>query len=175
MEITSKTFKQNVRGALVDADLQQALAKMKVGFVGNRAAAVAKLPEFDTLRDEARAVKEHTLAHLDFYLERFEAQVTAQGGHVHWCRTAEEARQAVLKICRSVDAKVVTKGKSMIGEEIAINDFLEENGIEPVETDLGEYIIQLPRTAEPYHRPRHPRNQETGRGFFLRNAHDPRP
>ena len=80
MDVTSKTFKQNVRGALVDADLQQALAKMKVGFVGNRAAAVAKLPEFDTLRDEARAIKEHTLAHLDFYLERFEQQVTAQGG-----------------------------------------------------------------------------------------------
>jgi L-lactate dehydrogenase complex protein LldF len=150
MEATSKSFKHNVEDALVDADLQKALARMKVGFVGNRAAAVANLPEFDTLRDEARAIKEHTLAHLDFYLERFEQQVTAQGGHVHWCRTAEEARETVLKICRSVDAKTVTKGKSMIGEEIGINDFLEENGVEPVETDLGEYIIQL-RHEPPSH------------------------
>jgi L-lactate dehydrogenase complex protein LldF len=150
MEATSKSFKHNVEGALVDANLQKALAKLKAGFVVNRAAAVAKLPEFDTLRDEARTIKEHTLAHLDFYLERFEQQVIARGGHVHWCRTAEEARQAVLKICRSVDAKTVTKGKSMIGEEIAINDFLAENGITPVETDLGEYIIQL-RHEPPSH------------------------
>jgi L-lactate dehydrogenase complex protein LldF len=150
MDATSKAFKHNVEDALVDANLQKALAKLKAGFVVNRAAAVAKLPEFDTLRDEARTIKEHTLAHLDFYLERFEQQVKAQGGHVHWCRTAEEARQAVLKICRSVDAKTVTKGKSMIGEEIAINDFLQENGIEPVETDLGEYIIQL-RHEPPSH------------------------
>jgi len=150
MESTSRTFKKNARAALVDPNLQQALAKLKAGFVVNRAAAVARLPEFDTLRDEARAIKQHTLAHLDFYLERFEQQVTAQGGHVHWCRTAEEARQAVLKICRSVDAKTVTKGKSMIGEEIAINDFLAKNDIEPVETDLGEYIIQL-RHEPPSH------------------------
>ena len=150
MESTSSKFKENVHDALVDADLQQALARMKVGFVGNRAAAVEQLPEFETLRDEARAIKNHTLANLDFYLERFEEQVTAQGGHVHWCRTAEEARQKILEICRSVDAKMVTKGKSMIAEEIALNDFLEANDIAPVETDLGEYIIQL-RHEPPSH------------------------
>jgi L-lactate dehydrogenase complex protein LldF len=150
MEATSRSFKENVRRALVEPDLQRALAKMKAGFVVNRAAAVARLPEFDRLRDEARAIKDHTLAHLDFYLQRFELEVTARGGHVHWCRTAEEARRTILEICRSVDAKTVTKGKSMIGEEIAINDFLEANGITPVETDLGEYIIQL-RHEPPSH------------------------
>ena len=145
MEASSRTFKRNARAALVDDDLQQALGQMKRGFVVNRANAVAKLPEFEALRAEGKAIKEHTLENLDFYLEHFESKVTALGGHVHWCRTAAEARDAVLGICRDAGAKSVTKGKSMIGEEIGLNDFLEAHGIEPVETDLGEYIIQLRR------------------------------
>ena len=71
------------------------------------------------------------------------AKVKAAGGHVHWCATADEARAAVLDICRDAGARTVTKGKSMIGEELSINDHLEKHGIQPVETDLGEYIIQL--------------------------------
>ena len=72
------------------------------------------------------------------------ARVIEAGGIVHWCRTAAEARTAILKICKQADARTVTKGKSMIGEEIAINEHLEAHGVEPVETDLGEYIIQPP-------------------------------
>src|SRR4029077_2742058 len=72
------------------------------------------------------------------------------GGRVHWARTPDEARAAVLEICRSVDAKIVTKGKSMIAEEVGLNKYLEQNGITPVETDLGEYIIQL-RHEPPSH------------------------
>ncbi len=90
------------------------------------------------------------LAHLDLYLEAWEAKVIAAGGHVHYAATADDARNIVLGICRSVGARTVTKGKTMIGEEIAINDFLEQNGIVPVETDLGEYIIQL-RGETPSH------------------------
>ncbi|HUA78152.1 MAG TPA: lactate utilization protein B, partial [Acetobacteraceae bacterium] len=75
--------------------------------------------------------------------EEWEANVLKAGGKVHWCATADEARDAVLAICRAANARTVTKGKSMISEEIGINDFLEANGITPVETDLGEYIIQL--------------------------------
>ena len=97
-----------------------------------------------------RAIKEHTLAHLDFYLELYEENVVAAGGEVHWARTPEEARAAVLKICQTAGAKTVTKGKSMIAEEIGLNDFLEQNGITPIETDLGEYIIQL-RHEPPSH------------------------
>ena len=74
----------------------------------------------------------------------------AAGGQVHWARNADEARAAVLDICRSAGAKIVTKGKSMVAEEIALNDHLEANGITPVETDLGEYIIQL-RHEPPSH------------------------
>jgi L-lactate dehydrogenase complex protein LldF len=147
MQPTSHAFKANVREALQDETLQRALGNMKTGFIGKRLAAVARLPEFEALRDQGRAIKNHTLEHLDFYLEMFERNVTAAGGKVHWARTAEEARQIVLGICRSVDAKTVTKGKSMISEEIALNEFLEAEGLVPVETDLGEYIIQLRHEA----------------------------
>ena len=140
---TSSSFKQNARRALDDAGLQRALARSGGSFIARRADAVARLPEFEQLRDTARDIKNHTLAHLDFYLEEYEAKVLATGGHVHWCADAEAARAAVLEICRNAGARTVTKGKSMIGEEIAINDHLEQNGITPFETDLGEYIIQL--------------------------------
>ncbi|ESR25555.1 LutB/LldF family L-lactate oxidation iron-sulfur protein [Lutibaculum baratangense] len=150
VEITSPRFKANAREALADKDLQRALTKVPSGFIAKRAKAREKLPEFDALRDRARDIKNHTLAHLDLYLERFEAKVKENGGHVHWAADAAEAREIVLKICRDLDARTVTKGKTMISEEIGLNDYLEEQGIEPVETDLGEYIIQL-RKEHPSH------------------------
>ena len=150
MQSTTRQFTQNARDALANAPLQSALGKMETGFVANRATAAARLPEFEALRDQARDIKNHTLENLDFYLETFEANVMAAGGVVHWAATAEDARRIVLDICRSVDAKTVTKGKSMIAEEIGLNEFLEANDIEPVETDLGEYIIQL-RHETPSH------------------------
>ncbi|MBV8651700.1 MAG: lactate utilization protein, partial [Alphaproteobacteria bacterium] len=150
MQPTSHAFKANVAGALEDATLQTALGMVKTGFQTKRLHAIERLPEFEALRDEGRRIKNHTLEHLDFYLEAFEQKVVERGGTVHWCRTPAEARETILGICRSVEAKTVTKGKSMIAEEIALNDFLEENKIEPVETDLGEYIIQL-RHEPPSH------------------------
>jgi L-lactate dehydrogenase complex protein LldF len=147
---TSHRFKENARRALDDAQLQRALGHVKKNFVERRAAAAARLPEFEALRDRARDIKNHVLENLDIYLECFEAKVVANGGQVHWCTDAEAARQTILRICRSVNAKLVTRGKTMIGEEIALNDFLEANAITPVETDLGEYIIQL-RHEPPSH------------------------
>jgi L-lactate dehydrogenase complex protein LldF len=140
---TSPEFKRNASRALADASLQKALANSRPQFMARRGRAVAALPEFEALRDTARDIKNHTLANLDFYLETWEAKVTAAGGKVHWCPTAEDARATVLRICQDAGARTVTKGKSMIGEEIAINDHLERHDITPVETDLGEYIIQL--------------------------------
>jgi L-lactate dehydrogenase complex protein LldF len=151
MHATSRDFTANARAGLANENLQQALEIMtQRGFPARRREVVARLPEFDALRDVGRTIKEHTLAHLDFYLERYEQKVVAAGGSVHWARTPEEACDAVLKICRAAGAKTVTKGKSMIAEEIGLNDFLEKNGIRPVETDLGEYIIQL-RHEPPSH------------------------
>jgi L-lactate dehydrogenase complex protein LldF len=150
MHPTSRTFPENARVGLADPTLQRALGLARTGFPLRRRQAIDRLPEFEALRDQGKAIKDHTLAHLDYYLERYEQNVTAAGGQVHWARTAEEARAAILQICRSVGAKIVTKGKSMVAEEIALNDYLEANWITPVETDLGEYIIQL-RHEPPSH------------------------
>ncbi|MDT8343390.1 MAG: lactate utilization protein B [Thermohalobaculum sp.] len=149
-EATTPDFKANVRAALANKNIQAALGNAQAGFVAKRAKARAGLPEFDDIRDAARDLKNHVLANLADYLERYEAKVLAAGGHVHWAETAEDAQAIVLDICRAAGAKTVNKGKSMISEECAINDFLEEHGIRAQETDLGEYIIQL-RHETPSH------------------------
>jgi L-lactate dehydrogenase complex protein LldF len=143
MRATSLAFKDNAKKALADERLQRALAGFKVGFQDKRTAARDRMPEFDALRDEAVRLKNHTLAHLDLYLLAFEAKVVEAGGRVHWARDAAEARARVLEICQEAGARTVTKSKSMVAEEIHLNEHLEAHGIEPVETDLGEYIIQL--------------------------------
>ncbi len=150
MQSTARAFPENAHRALGDVSLQAALGRFSQGFPVKRRLAIERLPEFDALRDAAKAIKDHTLEHLDFYLERFETKVREAGGAVHWCADAETARRKVLDICRESGARTVTKGKSMIGEEIGINEFLEEHGVKAVETDLGEYIIQL-RHEPPSH------------------------
>jgi L-lactate dehydrogenase complex protein LldF len=140
---TSPYFKDNAKAALADPQLQVALSKVRTGFIDKRAQAAARLPEFEALRDAARDIKNHTLQHLDLYLEAYEAKVTASGGYVHYARDAAEARAIILEICKAAGARTATKGKSMIAEEIGLNAHLEANGVQPVETDLGEYIIQL--------------------------------
>jgi L-lactate dehydrogenase complex protein LldF len=150
MEATARQFPENVGQALADARLQASLTRFKQGFPVKRRAAIDKLPEFDTLRDAAAAIKDHTLAHLDHYLERFEERLTAAGGQVHWAKDAEAARQIIVRLCREAGARTITKGKSMIGEELGLNERLEAEGFHPVETDLGEYIVQL-RHEPPSH------------------------
>ncbi|HYE48798.1 MAG TPA: LutB/LldF family L-lactate oxidation iron-sulfur protein [Azospirillaceae bacterium] len=150
MRPTAHAFPENARAALGDPQLRAALAKFRTGFPERRARAVAALPEFEALRDAGAALKDHVLAHLDLYLERFEAEVRAAGGHVHWARTAAEAREIVTRIASEAGARTVTKGKSMVAEEIGLNGALEAAGMEVVETDLGEYIIQL-RNEPPSH------------------------
>ena len=150
MDSTTRDFKNNAFEARRDPQLQDALARLGHGFPLKRLQAAARLPEFEDLRDRAREIKNHVLDNLDFYLERFEERVVEQGGQVHWCQDADEARHKILEICQAAEAKTVTKSKSMIGEELAINDFLENNDVTPIETDLGEYIIQL-RNEPPSH------------------------
>ena len=150
MDASPADFKENVAKALADPKLQFAMTETGPRFMAKRSKAREALPEFDALRDQARDIKDHVLDHLDIYLERYEAKVKETGGQVHWAQTAEDARAAILAICKRVGARSVTKGKSMISEEIDLNHCLAENGIQPVETDLGEYIIQL-RNERPSH------------------------
>jgi L-lactate dehydrogenase complex protein LldF len=150
VQTTSPAFKANASKAMADANLQRALLKLRGGFIDRRKAATEKLPEFEALRDSARDIKNHTLAHLDLYLADYERKVVEAGGHVHFARDSAEARRIIIDLCQSFGAKTVTKGKSMISEEIGLNDAIEAAGMKPIETDLGEYIIQL-RGEHPSH------------------------
>ena len=143
MEITSQQFKSNARIALRNQELQSAMQIAHGGFVDKRANAVNELPEFESLRNQAVEIKNHVLDNLDHYLEKYSQSVTEVGGQVHWASTPEEAVDIILEICQQAEVKHVAKGKSMIGEEIDLNTALEKNGMEVIETDLGEYIIQL--------------------------------
>lgn len=100
------------------------------------------LPEWEDLRDMASAIKKHTVTHLDKYLEQFAANASANGIIVHWAEDADEFNSIVLDILKSHDVRKLVKSKSMLTEECEMNPYLENNGIEVVETDLGERIIQ---------------------------------
>jgi len=120
MDQPKHDFKQRAAQALGDTRLQKALQNVKRGFVEKRQAAKTKLPEFDRLREDARAIKDHTLSHLDLYLEAFERKVIESGGKVHYAPAAADARDIVLQLCQEAGAKLVTKGKSMVSEEIGL-------------------------------------------------------
>jgi L-lactate dehydrogenase complex protein LldF len=145
MEVLSGNFKSASRTALLDEDLRSALDGAEGGFVDTRARAISKLRNFESFRTYGMEVKNHTIKHLGHYLEQFESNVLKSGGHVHWARNGEEANRIVLDICEKAEARKVIKGKSMVSEEAATNNSLEQHGYEVLETDLGEYIIQLAR------------------------------
>ncbi|MBQ8463989.1 MAG: lactate utilization protein [Prevotella sp.] len=105
------------------------------------------LPEWEDLREAASQIKKHTITHLADYLEQFEQNATRNGVHVHWARDAREYNQIVCDILQSHGVKKVVKSKSMLTEECHLNQNLEKQGIEVVETDLGERILQMMRLA----------------------------
>jgi L-lactate dehydrogenase complex protein LldF len=112
--------------------------------------AAAEVPDWEALRDAAAALKRHVLAQLPSYLARFEAQAAARGAAVHWARDATEHNEIVLDLLRQAGAQRVVKSKSMLTEECGLNPHLEAHGIEILDTDLGERIVQL-RRERPSH------------------------
>ncbi|MEJ1969298.1 MAG: lactate utilization protein B [Rhizomicrobium sp.] len=150
MNLDPRNFPQAARDALTDPLLRPALGRLKTHFGAGRAMAVARYGDFESLREAGKAIRDYAVTHLDELLVTFEASVNARGGTVHWARDANEARRLILSILQDAGARTATKGKSMVTEEIALNPFLEANGIVPVETDLGEYIVQL-RHEPPSH------------------------
>ena len=105
------------------------------------------LPEWEQLREAASQIKKHTVTHLADYLETFERNATANGAIVHWAKDADEYNSIVMQILRQHNVKKVVKGKSMLTEECHLNDNLMAHGIDVVETDLGERILQLMHLA----------------------------
>lgn len=142
MHVQSQTFIQDSAAAVRNQKLQ---ARLRVlgNYTLKRNAAFAELKDGETLRDHARATKAQAIAHLDSYLLQLEESVIRLGGKVHWARTGEEARAIILDLARTNNVKRVVKSKSMVTEEIELNESLEQAGIEAIETDLGEYIVQL--------------------------------
>lgn len=144
------TFKQRINTALADSNLQAALDGNFERSGIQRTVALASLPNADLVRDRARAIRIEALSHLDTYLLQLEAAVQARGGVVHWAATAADANRIVLEIAQQHQAKLIAKSKSMVSEEIGLNAALEKAGLRVVETDLGEYILQL-REDHPSH------------------------
>jgi L-lactate dehydrogenase complex protein LldF len=136
-------FAGATRQALADVPLQAALVRLTGTLLAGNRRGYAALADSDALRDHAKRIKEHTLAHLDRYLEQLETSVRQRGGHVHWAATAEDARHIVTDIARRAGARRVVKSKSMTTEEVHLNPALEAAGLEVTETDFGEFIIQL--------------------------------
>lgn len=129
--------------ALGDVPLQAALVRLTDTLMAGNRRGYAALADSDKLRSHAKHIKEHTLAHLDRYLEQLEASIHKLGGQVHWAADAAEARTIVADIARKAGCKKAVKSKSMTSEEVHLNGALEAAGLEVTETDFGEFIIQI--------------------------------
>ena len=143
MKNTAAQFKSRVREKIADPDLQRALHKLQHNFVRGRAERVLEFADYEGFRMAAAAVRDRTLATLDLYLDLFERNATARGAIVHWAETTADVNRIVIDIALQHGVRKAVKSKSMVTEECALNGALEAAGIEVVETDLGEYILQL--------------------------------
>lgn len=143
MQVRSMHFKQNASLKLNDAVLQRNMQKAKGKFVDGRAKAVSEVENWEAIRTHAAALRDKCLANLDAYLLEFEANATRRGAVVHWAETASEACDIIVRIAQENGVKKATKSKSMVSEEVNLNERLEAAGVQPIETDLGEYILQL--------------------------------
>ena len=141
--LSSETFDENAKAALADTHLRGALKNATSLFGERRKAAAASLPNWEDLRSEARAIKDDVLSHLDRYLEEFAGNAESRGAKIHWARDAAEANSIICGLAAERKARIVVKSKSMTTEETHLNAALEAAGMQVVETDLGEYIIQL--------------------------------
>lgn len=135
-------LKARVNQALQDDQLHHAVRRAVDHMKHSKQASEHQIP-YEDFRTRAKEIRSHTEAHLDYYLGVFADNVRKNGGHIHFCRSGEEAVATVLSIARKHDAKRIVKAKSMVTEELHLNHALEIAGIDVVETDLGEYIIQL--------------------------------
>jgi L-lactate dehydrogenase complex protein LldF len=141
--LSSETFKENAKAALADVQLRGALKNATSLFGEKRKQAVAGVANWEELRTQARAIKDEVLSDLDRYLEEFVRNAESRGAVVHRARDAAEANSIICGLAKERDARVVVKSKSMTTEDTHLNDALEAAGLQVVETDLGEYIIQL--------------------------------
>ena len=143
MEVTTDRFERRAKEALGDDRLRTAVQRTTRLIRGKRRDAVDAVEDFEALRAYCGAIKAHTLDHLDVYLAQLADRVEALGGHVHFAADATEAAAIATRIATDNGVTTAVKSKSMLSEEIGLNEALERAGVTPVETDLGEYILQI--------------------------------
>jgi L-lactate dehydrogenase complex protein LldF len=136
-------FMADAHEASTDIRLQAAMDNSVTKRDMGRKTTLSELPDANALRELAGQIKRHTLDHLDYYLELLEANVIKQGGDVHFAADAQQANKLIVEIAKRTGSKLVVKSKSMVSEETELNEALTEAGIEPLETDLGEFILQV--------------------------------
>lgn len=140
---TLSKFKDRIEKALTNENLRKNLNKAISHTLSKRTEVISELPDWESLRKSAHRIKKHTIENLTHYLKIFEDKATKNGIKVLWAKDATEARKYVLEIAKKINAKLCVKSKSMTSEEINLREFLEINKIETIETDLGEFIVQL--------------------------------
>ncbi|MHB8735672.1 MAG: LUD domain-containing protein [Terriglobales bacterium] len=143
LEIDNTDFGGAVRGALTDLELTGKVGRATRTFLGARDRARSATPDWESLRDRAQAAKDEALTHLPALLQQFERQMRARGGEVHYAATGEAACAQILDLARQRGLTRALKAKSMASEEIELNHHLAAGGVEAVETDLGEFIVQV--------------------------------
>ena len=175
MQNTSLQFKKQVTIKLADARLQDALSRLQSRFVGGRAAVISEIHDLEETRTAAAAIRDRVLNNLDYWLLHFEQQATARGAIVHWAETGDDVNRIVTEIAAQHNVKSAVKSKSMVTEECGLNDALEQAGVSVMETDLGEYILQLAHEA-PSHivAPVVHKNKEEIADLFAEKHHTPR-
>lgn len=143
VDVTARNLKANARLSLKDQQLRTNMRSAMDSLISKRIISMPDEDERENLRELGNKVRARALSQLPDLLEQLEANLTKQGIQVHWASSTEEANAIVLKIAQARNAKQVIKGKSMVSEEMAMNEHLTEHGIEALESDMGEYIIQL--------------------------------
>ncbi len=151
MEIQSMHFQQRAGQKLADQRLQQNLKKLSTKFVSGRASGILELDDFEGTRDAAIERRMRAIENLDVWLDTFEQEATRRGATVLYAESAEDASRLVVEIAKKHGVKKATKSKSMVSEEMSLNHALEAAGIQPIETDLGEYILQINGNEAPSH------------------------
>ena len=151
MQVASMHFKELAHQNMGNAQLQRNLDKIKGKFVAKRRESLVELDDFEGTREAARAVRQRALDNLDAWLQIFETNATARGATVLWAETPDDVNRHVLDIAARHGVRKIIKSKSMVSEESALNRAIEAAGLQVVETDLGEYILQINDYEPPSH------------------------
>ncbi|QKS69724.1 iron-sulfur cluster-binding protein [Paenalkalicoccus suaedae] len=151
IKIGDQNFKKRVEDGVSNTFMRQAVSSAQERLKGAKGAAEIELGDWEEWRSLAEEVRMHTVENIDYYLHQLSENVSELGGHVFFAETADEANAYITKVAKEKEAKKIIKSKSMVTEEIGMNEALESLGCEVIESDLGEYILQLDDHDPPSH------------------------